>query len=207
MNEKIFKIDNPFFRVMGRLADYVILNFLFLLTSLPVLTAGASLAAMHGVIRLMREGREGALVKTYFKLWVKNLKSYTKLWVVLLITGCILSADFYIVFTAAGGTLQPMLLIIITAMLTLWLMIFSWSFVGMEESETRNITLIARLKKIAFNSIRYLPYTIAIMAVELIPLVVYQLSFQLFAAVLEPLYLLVGFSASSAICNRLTDRF
>ena len=40
------KIDNPFFRFMGKLGDLVILSVLWLLCCLPVVTIGASTTAL-----------------------------------------------------------------------------------------------------------------------------------------------------------------
>ena len=39
---RLFQIDNPFFRFMGNVADLVILNFLFLICCIPIVTVGAS---------------------------------------------------------------------------------------------------------------------------------------------------------------------
>lgn len=43
---KKLNIDNPFFEAMGRFGDVIIVNLLFLLCSLPVVTLGASSSAM-----------------------------------------------------------------------------------------------------------------------------------------------------------------
>ncbi len=51
----VFDIDNPFFAFMGTLADIVIVNILFLICSVPVITAGASISAMYETMRRMRE--------------------------------------------------------------------------------------------------------------------------------------------------------
>ncbi len=48
MNE-FFKLDNVFFRVMNKCWNYLVLNFMILLTSLPVVTIGASQIAAHTV--------------------------------------------------------------------------------------------------------------------------------------------------------------
>ena len=47
--------DNIFFRLMGRMADLVILNLLWLCCSLPVVTMGAATAALYSVmLRLVK---------------------------------------------------------------------------------------------------------------------------------------------------------
>ena len=47
------------FRLMGRLGDFMCLNILYLLTSLPVVTAGASVSALYDVLYDISRGKEG----------------------------------------------------------------------------------------------------------------------------------------------------
>ena len=56
---KKLSIDHPFFEFMGGLGDWMILNVLFVVTSLPVVTIGASLTAMYRVSlrRIRKESR------------------------------------------------------------------------------------------------------------------------------------------------------
>ncbi len=51
---KKLSIDNPFFGFMDRLGDIVILNILFLICSVPIITMGASVSAMY---QALRDGR------------------------------------------------------------------------------------------------------------------------------------------------------
>ncbi len=202
MSEKVFQLDNPFFRIMGRCADYVILNLLFFFTSLPVITMGASLSAMHAVIALMRKGEEGTLVKTYFHCWIRNFRQCTKQWLVLLAAGLVIGGDLYIVFSAKGGSLQPLLLVSLTAMLTLWLMVFTWSFVT-EQREDKGTA--GRIREAFLCSVQHLPFTVLMMAVEAVPFMILAVSISVFASVVEPLYMVAGFSASALLCHVLAD--
>ena len=52
---KKLSIDNPFFGFMDRLGDIVILNILFLICSVPIITMGASVSAMYQALREMEE--------------------------------------------------------------------------------------------------------------------------------------------------------
>ncbi len=203
MGEKVFQLENPFFRAMGRAADYVILNLLFVLSSLPIFTIGASLGALHEVIGLMREGKEGAFHKRYIRFWVQQFKQNTKLWMVLLLSGFILAADLYIVFTAEGGSLQGILLLGLTVLLTIWSLIFSWSFVDPEVSEQ---STKERIRTALYRAVCYLPFTLVMVAVEGIPFLVLAVSMSAFAAVIEPIYLVIGCSASGWLCHILACR-
>ena len=49
----LFAPDSRFMRYLNRLADLMILNLLFLLTSIPIFTIGASLTALYSVFLLL----------------------------------------------------------------------------------------------------------------------------------------------------------
>ena len=53
---KLFNIDSPVMRFLGKVADLMILNLVTLLCCIPVVTIGASLTAMHYV--LLKNGAE-----------------------------------------------------------------------------------------------------------------------------------------------------
>ena len=44
--DRFFNMDNKFFTVMGRVADLIMLNVVFLICCLPIVTIGASLTAL-----------------------------------------------------------------------------------------------------------------------------------------------------------------
>ena len=56
MND-FFNPDNRFMRALSRLFDLMILNFFTLLLCIPIITAGASITAMHSVLIQMAEDR------------------------------------------------------------------------------------------------------------------------------------------------------
>ena len=65
--DKLFNMDNKFFTVMGHVADLMILNIVFLICCLPVVTIGASLTALHYVTLKMARNEESYIVRSFFK--------------------------------------------------------------------------------------------------------------------------------------------
>lgn len=47
MLQGLFNYDNPIWRFIGKLADLMILNLLWIICSLPVFTIGASTTALY----------------------------------------------------------------------------------------------------------------------------------------------------------------
>lgn len=70
----IFRIDGPFFRFMGAVADCFLLSVLWLLFSLPVFTVGASTSALYySVIKVIRE-QDGSVFRTFWEAFRQNFK-------------------------------------------------------------------------------------------------------------------------------------
>ena len=46
MKEKIFNMDSPFFRCMSLIGDMMLLNLMWILCSIPLVTIGASTTAL-----------------------------------------------------------------------------------------------------------------------------------------------------------------
>lgn len=57
MMDRIFNMDNKFFTFMGRVADLILLNIIFLLSCIPIVTIGASITAMYYVTLKMARKR------------------------------------------------------------------------------------------------------------------------------------------------------
>ena len=70
MNED-FKIMNLF----SRISDFLVLNFLFIITSLPVITLGASITALYSVnLKMVTKSKDLILRATISKPFEKILK-------------------------------------------------------------------------------------------------------------------------------------
>lgn len=90
MRRKLFCGENPFFKLMGRLGDFMCLNILYLLTSLPVFTAGASVGALYEVLYDIHSGRDGNCFCRYLQAFKKNFRKATVYWLTCLAAGMFL---------------------------------------------------------------------------------------------------------------------
>lgn len=71
---KLFSIDSPFYKFMQRLLDVLVLNFMWLLFSLPVITIGCSTIAAFDVSLKMAEEHEGHIARGFIKAFASNWK-------------------------------------------------------------------------------------------------------------------------------------
>lgn len=95
---KFLSPDNCVMQFITKITNSVYLNILWFLCCLPIVTAGASTTALFYVSLKMTENKEGNLTKSFFKAFKENFKKSTKIWLILLGTGCLLACDGYIFF-------------------------------------------------------------------------------------------------------------
>ena len=91
--------DNRIIRILTTLCDFLILNILWLVCSVPVITAGASTTALYSVMFKITKKEEGYIIKSFLKAFRQNFKQSTIIWLLLIGTGCIVGYDWYIAVT------------------------------------------------------------------------------------------------------------
>lgn len=102
MFSSVFNYDNPFWRFMGKLGDLIILNVLWIVCSIPIVTIGASTTAVYYVTLKLVRDEEGATIKSFFKSFKQNLKQMLIIWIILLAVGAILLFDLQFVYAVTG---------------------------------------------------------------------------------------------------------
>lgn len=78
--DRLFNMDNKLMRLLGKLANLVFLQLLTLICCLPIITAGASLTAMHKVLLQLRRDEEGSITKAFFHSFRINFRQATIIW-------------------------------------------------------------------------------------------------------------------------------
>ncbi len=129
MLDSVFNLDNPFFRFMNRIADMVVLNVIFLISCIPVITIGPALTALY-YVAINAWGREdGYIFRMYVKSFKENFKQATIMWLIMLAVGIILGVDVWFWITQwkeTGVTMYKPLTVISVVMLMVYLMIFTF---------------------------------------------------------------------------------
>lgn len=68
------------FKIGSRIADYMLLSVLWLVTSLPVITVGAATTAAYYVAFQIWDMRDGYLIKDFLRSFRQNFLQATELW-------------------------------------------------------------------------------------------------------------------------------
>lgn len=114
-----FHPDSEFMQALGRVADYVILNVLCVIFSLPVITAGAAMTAKYYVSMKMVRGEEPAVWQAFWKSFRENFMQATGIWVPALAILLVLAWDWYAVVNGSSQSMPSagkILLLIMTLM-------------------------------------------------------------------------------------------
>ena len=160
----LFSLDSRFMRYMGRLADLMVLNLLFLLTSIPIVTVGASLTALYAVCFRLGTEEEGSVIRDYFRAFRANFLQATGLWLleILLVGSSFLCA---VRFGAMSGGAHY-LMVVFVGLCTLAVLVFSYVFPLVSRFEN---SMMGELRNAFLLCIGYLPKSIVMGALNVFP--------------------------------------
>ena len=153
-----FQLDGPFMRVMTDVMNLIILNVLTLIFSIPIVTAGAALTAMHYILMQMGEQEDGRIIATFWEQFKLNLKTSTLPWLLVLCVGVFLFIDFRLINVSGNRYL----LIPIYACAVIFMMIVVWLFPLMARFEN---TIRAMFVNSIMVGMRYLLCTVLMAAI------------------------------------------
>jgi uncharacterized membrane protein YesL len=101
----IFRWDSPFTQKVAMVGNLIVLNILWAICSLPIVTAGAATTAMYYTIFQYLTNDEDAVFKPFFRGFKRNFWQATGIWIPLLIIMGLLGFNIYymIVMGCVGG--------------------------------------------------------------------------------------------------------
>lgn len=167
-----WSFDNPLFRFLGRIADFMILNLLWIFCSIPIFTIGASTAALYTVMLKIVKNEEGYIFKGFLQAFKENFKKATAIWLVLLAIGGILGVDLWIGGVAGVQVLQVLRIpFLVLEILVIGTGIYAFALQARFENSVKNT-----LKNAVLLLFAKLPYTILMLVVTMGPVVVTLLS-------------------------------
>ena len=172
-------------RALSQLSDLVILNLLTLLCCVPVVTAGASFAAMHYCLIRMHEGTDGSIPQLFFREFKGNFKKATCSWLLLLAIALVLFIDNRIMgsVTAKIGGLWRGAFFAGIAVASAWALYVFPLHARFENSVT------GTWKNAGILALAFLPRTLGMLVIEGVLLFLFTQ-----VTSLLPLFFLLGFS-------------
>jgi len=183
-------------RFCNLLVKLLVLNILTLLLCIPVVTAGASLAAMHDCMikHLRKTDTRLETAKVFFQAFRTNFRQATLLWLPFLLIFLSALIDVIIILAAPEVLAQWVVIPAASAAIAAFLL---FQFVMPVQAHFEN-TPLQILRSAAMLSIAYFPKTILMAVLWAVPVVLFwkfTLSW--------PLPLLFGLSVPGYLCARL----
>lgn len=81
-SKNIFAKNSGLNRFMAALGNLILVNMLFIVTSIPIITMGASLVAINTIVIKIKEEDDFVLVPLYFKTFARNFWDATFPWII-----------------------------------------------------------------------------------------------------------------------------
>ncbi len=169
----MIRMDNPAISALNKITNIVLLNLLVIVTSIPVVTMGASLAAMHHVLYRMMRNEEGYLLRDYFGAFKQNFKKATILWLLMLGVLVILAVDVWFVVAGAGKVPGWLVgIILVTCIVLVMGMMYVFPLQARFENTIRNT-----IRNAGFVMILNLPKSIVMLLAYLLPFAAVALTY------------------------------
>lgn len=175
--KSMLSYDSPLMTMMRGVGNTMLINIMFLLCCIPVVTIGAAWTALFAAGRVLIE--DGPCIRTYCKSFLTSLKRATLAWLILL--PCLLLSVVAAVLVwrlrMAGMPLGQMSLVISVIAIALVLSIVTMTFLFYSRFEC---TLMQLLKNGIYMTIGYLVRSMIIALVCWLPFIALFLNTELF---------------------------
>lgn len=195
-----FESDNALFRFINTMGELIILNVLFLIGTLGIITFGASLTALYTVLIKIVRKESGYIVREFWSAYRRNFFQATILWAIFILAGTILYLDIIISDYIDGG-LSFVLKTVFLCLGVLYISVLSYLFAVLSRFEN---TLFNTLKNSFWMAVGYFPFTISVLVLECIPIfLIYIRPFLIWYLI--PVMAGVGFAAIAYGCAFVFD--
>lgn len=186
---KLFNPDSRIMIFLSRVADLVILNILWLVCCVPVVTIGASTTAMYHVIRHWQKDSVSSIMRDFFQSFKEDFKQATPVYLILLIPTAAVVMNAMLIFNPENSAAVPSYLLVIWFISALILLFIS-SFVYPVMAFFAD-SILKTLRNAMVLALANLPRTILISILNLLPVILLfvNLSFFLQSSIF---WLLIG---------------
>lgn len=161
-------LDNGVTRFLGKVADFMILNILWIVCSIPIITIGASTTAMYSVMLKLVKNEEGYIAKGFLKAFKDNLKQSTLIWLLYLIFGIVIAVDFRLL-----GIMNPSIRTVIQVFLIFMsILLISMGIYGFALQARYENTVKNTLKNALILTVAKMPYTLLMLVITVAPVII-----------------------------------
>jgi len=160
----LFDPENSFWSFLTRIYNLAFAGFLWFLTSLPLLTIGASTTALYSYAFSVTEQRDGYVVRTFIASFRKNFVKATVMWIGMLFFFGFLFFDAYLASTGYSLVSKVMFFMILSvAIIGALLAVHVFPFLSQCDFSYKEMAL-----KICMIGVGKLPISITLVVVNMV---------------------------------------
>lgn len=143
---KLFDMNNPVWKFLGRIWDAFYLTVLWLVCSLPIVTIGASTTATLYVAMKIMKDEEGNITKQFFAAFKENFKQATVLGILGTIAAVVLVVNLWFYYQI-NHSVAKIFMIVLIVFTYVFLMIVHYVFAVLARfaNTTKNLLILSFL--------------------------------------------------------------
>ena len=185
--------ENPVIAFLNKMADLILLNLIFLLCCIPVVTIGPAITALYAVsLRSVRYG-DGYVIQTFFRSFKQNFKQSFVAGMIGLLFVCLLFIDLFFWRNVGSAFMSVFMTVVSVCVGYLVFIVFLWLFPVIAKLEN---PLRVQIKNAAAMAVaHFFPYTL------FISVIVLAAGYMAYTSIItDVLLLLIGFALLAYVC-------
>lgn len=168
MRDNLF--SSGFYRFFSRIADLMLLNILFLVCCLPIVTIGTSISALYSVsLKLIRK-EDSYITKDFFHAFRQNLKQGIIIHLILSVATIVIVTDLFVVWGIMEHANVYKGVFFVMAVLALFFFMAT-AYIYPMLAQFKN-SIKGYFQNAAILSIKHFPYTILFLLLAILPFAV-----------------------------------
>lgn len=167
---KLFSINSPIIVFLDKFGSIMLINLLFILFSLPLISIGASVTAMYRCLLNLANGNDNGLIKQFWNAFRGNFKQSTLLflWLLPLMALVVFEALILLAGAVENSIINTILFI---APFIFAICVISYVFPLQAQFENK---VFSTVKNAALLAVNHFPVTLAVAALNLVfPVMLY----------------------------------
>lgn len=197
--KKLFSYNSPVIKWINRMGKIAILNMLWLLCCIPIVTIGASTAAMYRIAMDLAQKRDDVSVfGDFFRAFRSNFKHGTLVWLILLLPTALVMLNLLMLITGGlGYTMSTYIVCLIPVPPLLFIYAYVFAYVATFEDKPMRTIINSAILSIA-NFLK----TLLMVVLNLLPFIVYVFATEIFVRFLF-VWLLFAFALIAYLNSKL----
>lgn len=202
--KNIFSHEGVLFRFTERMGNLILLNLLYLLFCIPIVTIGPATAALHYVTLKYAADEEDRVWVPFFHSFRQNVKQGMIIGVITTAVGIFLAFDLYWIYqmVSAGQTFDKVVLVLVSLACIIYLMMTAYIYPLLARYDN---SIKQMFRTAIILAVRHLPATLCMAVISAAPILLLMYTPTTFMLSLT-FYCFIGFAAIAFMQDKLMNR-